>query len=417
MGRVLKLILLILLLSYPALGQTTVPYDFWNEKQLTGDWLGFRKELSNIGISMELSYQQHYQQNFKGGLNTHNAQKLFGTYDWTLQFNLGKMGLIPQSEDYQAGIYIKAKGSYNSSVQEYTGSRYNPNADPAGEDKTIYLNKWWLWQKFYKKIELRLGVLETVKDLVDVGLYANHEDRDFVNRASYRNVTIPHITGMGAMLKLDPTDWFYLQTVAVDAQAKQFENQFESSFHREDWFIGFWEMGFTPKWQSVKGGMPGKYRAGFWYNPTVRETFLNEEEEPDQQGHEIGWYIGLDQLIWKENDKDLQGLGVFSRIGAAEDSISRDSFYWQTGLSYLGLFKGRDADVLGFAVSQGIISKQYRNEIDDRSDRETVYEWYYSYQLTPAISISPDFQVITNPGGSKDGQDAIVGGIRIRAVF
>jgi len=39
--------------------------------------------------------------------------------------------------------------------------------------------------------------------------------------------------------------------------------------------------------------------------------------------------------------------------------------------------------------------------VDERADKESVFEWYYAWQLTPAIIISPDLQVITNPGGTK----------------
>jgi len=37
--------------------------------------------------------------------------------------------------------------------------------------------------------------------------------------------------------------------------------------------------------------------------------------------------------------------------------------------------------------------------------------------VTPWCIISPDVQFITNPGGGKDGRDAIVGGIRVRVAF
>ncbi|GAF99875.1 unnamed protein product, partial [marine sediment metagenome] len=31
--------------------------------------------------------------------------------------------------------------------------------------------------------------------------------------------------------------------------------------------------------------------------------------------------------------------------------------------------------------------------------------------------ITPDVQVITNPGGSKDARDALVGGVRVKISF
>jgi porin len=55
--------------------------------------------------------------------------------------------------------------------------------------------------------------------------------------------------------------------------------------------------------------------------------------------------------------------------------------------------------------------------VDPLADRETVYELYYSIMVTPWLTITPDVQVITNPGGRNDARDALVGGLRIKLVF
>ena len=51
------------------------------------------------------------------------------------------------------------------------------------------------------------------------------------------------------------------------------------------------------------------------------------------------------------------------------------------------------------------------------ADRETVYELYYAIKVTPWCIITPDVQVITNPGGNNDTRDAPVGGVRFKIVF
>ncbi len=243
--------------------------------------------------------------------------------------------------DFESGFYIKAKGSYNRSIQHEVGALFNPNTDPASKDIPIFVDKWWFWSQFFKrKLEVRLGMLETVKDLFDISLYANHEDKDFLNRASYRNVTIPHKTGIGAFVKAEPVPWWYLQAAAIDAQAQPFHTQFDTAFHGRPWYLGFWETGFTPKWPTPRGPMPGRYRAGFWYDPTIKPVFMETEddEEPDHRGHDMGFYLGLDQMVWKENARpdDDQGLGLFSRYGAAHGDINKVSCYWQSALRTRG---------------------------------------------------------------------------------
>jgi porin len=397
-------------------------YDFWTADKLTGDWGGFRTALEERGFSMELSYQSQYQQNYSGGLETRNACRLTGTYDGRVELDFKKLGLYDADLDYESGFYFQFKGSYGESIQDKVGSLFDPNADPADKDQPIFVDKWWLWQEFFGgKLELRLGVLQTVKDLFDVSRYANHEDRDFLNQASYRNTTVPHRTGMGAFARVKPIDWWYLQAAAIDAQAREFRTRFDTAFHDEAWYLGFWETGLTPEWKTAKGPMPGRYRIGFWYDPRPRPVFerVEEDQEPDRRGGDVGLYLGLDQMVWKEktDPDDEQGLGVFTRYGTRRGDINQVNCYWQVGASYKGLLPGRDSDVFGFACSQGILSKQYREIIDQRADRETVYEWYYAFELTPAIIIGPDLQIITNPGGTHDGRDAIVGGVRIRIIF
>lgn len=409
------------IVSPPAAPNPPRKHDFWTEDRFTGDWGGLRSDLEEAGLEFGLSYQTQWQQNFRGGRQTRNGGRITGSYDLDFDLDFKKLGLIPRNADFELGYYIKAKGDHNDSIQDRTGSLNDPNADPA-DDKAIYVRKWWFWSKFFdEKLDIRLGLVQTHKDLFDVSLYANHEDRDFLSRWSFRNPTIPHEAGMGAFVKVEPVEGWYLQAATLDAQAERYHTQFDTAFHEEDWYIGIWETGLTPEWQTAKGPMPGRYRIGFWYDPTLREVFedLDDDEEPELRGRDMGLYAGLDQMAWKENDdpKDDQGLGLFTRFGGRPGDVHRVSCYWEAGASYTGLIPDRDRDTLGFAWTNGIVSDRYRNEIDPRADAESVYEWYYRCFVTPWLTVSPDFQVIANPGGTRDARDAIVGGVRVQVVF
>jgi porin len=110
-------------------------------------------------------------------------------------------------------------------------------------------------------------------------------------------------------------------------------------------------------------------------------------------------------------------LGIFARYGYAPEEVNRIEHFWSVGAVYEGLFEHRDQDRLGFGVAQSILSDAYEREVDPLADRETVYELYYSIMVTPWLTITPDVQVITNPGGRNDARDALVGGLRIKLVF
>ena len=388
--------------------------DFWTRKTLTGDWGGARKELEEKGISLQLYYNQQFQQNFKGGLDTHNGHRLSGSYDFDITLDFGKFGWMDD-----AGFYIRTTGTWSDGINpNKVGALNNVNSD-AGDDHVISVGKWWFWKKFLdKKVELRLGLLVSNKDLFDVSPYANHEDKDFINRGSIRNATIPHRTGIGAFVKFQPVEWFYTQFATLDAQFQVRTTGFNTAFHEEPWFMAYWETGVTPKWKSAKGPMPGNLRVGVWYDPVPKTKFEDVGAAETKTG-DVGYYFGADQLIWKEceGEKDTQGLGVFARYGHARADRNRISNYWCAGASYKGLVPERDRDVTGLAVSQSIMSERYADERHAGADRETAYEVYYAYEATPWCIISPHFQVITNPGGDKDDRDAIVGGVRVRISF
>ena len=55
--------------------------------------------------------------------------------------------------------------------------------------------------------------------------------------------------------------------------------------------------------------------------------------------------------------------------------------------------------------------------VNHLADSETVYEVYYAFQLTPWCAITPDLQIIRNPGGNRDSHDAAVASLRIRVFF
>ena len=67
-------------------------------------------------------------------------------------------------------------------------------------------------------------------------------------------------------------------------------------------------------------------------------------------------------------------------------------------------------------MAQGVVSR-FVERIGEKPRRETALELYYNIRVTPWLNISPDFQVILDPGGRADGKDAFVAGLRVQASF
>ncbi|UCE59371.1 MAG: carbohydrate porin [Phycisphaerales bacterium] len=396
-------------------------YDLWTAKYLTGDWGGIRSSLEEQGISIILNSHTQFMVNTRGGLETKNGNDFAASYNLELVFDLQKMGLVSGAE-----FVFESKGTSGGEISDFdkekVGGLFKTNAD-AKEEEPIFVDKWWWHQKLLNdRIELRVGRIETEKDLFDVNSVAGHEDKQFLNKALVANPTIPHKLGMGAYLKFRPTDWLYVQAAVMDPEARDRRTGFDTAFHGTDRVQFFWELGVTPEFGSAKGKLGGRYLVGSWYNPGPKEVFfdtLDGRRARRYRNDDVGFYFGFEQLVWKENrdPEDTQGLTIFGRYGYAHDDTDMIEHFWSAGGQYAGLLPSREDDVIGFGVAQAILSEQYHKEIDPAADRETVYELYYAWHATPWCIISPDLQYVANPGGDKDDRDAVVAGVRLRVSF
>ncbi|MCP4590022.1 MAG: carbohydrate porin [bacterium] len=401
------------------------PYDIWTTKRLTGDWGGVRTQMEDVGVKFSPLFVGTYQFNFRGGVNTHNAHESAGKAFYNLEFDFDKMFGLKGATFFARGIQ-----TWNSGVGRHTGAM-TPHYWSAGSsgDNEIALDKYWYRQRLFDdRVEFRLGMLLNVADLIDKNVYADNYASKFANRALNHAMNIPTTKGLGAFLRVWPVDWLYAQALVLDPDRDSDFNRrgtggWESAFHGEDRFRLFWEFGILPsKIPGCEGCPTGHYRFGAWYTPRPKTVFIDNLgglRATQTRSGDVGFHFNFDQVVWKESDdpKDKQGLGVFGRYAWAHRDVNQIEHFWSLGAVYQGLIPARDADVLGFGMAQSILSSQYRNNVNNDADRETVYELYYAIKVAPWCVVTPDLQLVTNPGGNKDGRDALVGGVRVKIAF
>jgi porin len=387
--------------------------------RLTGDWGGVRTELEEKGFALQLLYHQHYAINLRGGLETQNGNDFGGTMDLNIVLDFEKMGLIPGGS-----FFIRGKSRYGGDVSDFDrekiGGIFRTNGD-VGSEQSIYVDKWHYRQRFLDdRIQINLGRLD-MGDYVEKNAYAQSADVQFLNSALADNPTVPTRNGIGAVLTVWPTDWLYGVVGAVDADSQPRTWGFDEAFHNRAVFRGYAELGVLTKIASANGDLPGTYRFGTWYVPDERPIYFNDLGgllAPRERGDDVGFYLSFDQMLLKENNVagDKQGLGMFARYGYAHGDVNFLEHFWSLGMQYQGLIPNRDKDVLGFGVAQGIVSGDLR-ALDPSFDRETVYETYYAIKVAPWITVTPDLQVITQPGGQQDDRNAVVAAFRVRMSF
>jgi porin len=392
---------------------------------LFGDWAGLKPTLEQAGIGVALSCNSTYQVNVHGGRDTEDANRGTGYYDLEVSLDLGHiLGL-------EGGrIYTLTEGGFGDGLDgaDKIGDLFGVNANAIGHRSIDLIETWYEQALLDGKLMIRTGKIDLTGGFeckgcpvsFDGNSYANDETSQFMNGGFVNNPTIPFAdNGLGLVVHYNPVDWLYASLGAADAQADVRETGFNTAFHGEDYFTYLFEFGAVPEFKSSTGPLVGAYRFGLWYDPQPKEIYLNDlggRRRPRYRRDDVGFYLSFDQMILRESTESDQGLGLFFRYGFAHGEVNEIEHFWSLGGQYKGLINGRDDDVLGLGVAQGMISDEVRH-IAERAGRETVFELYYNIQIAKGLAISPDVQVILDPGGRDDNRNAVVLGIRLQMNF
>jgi len=392
-------------------------------KTMTGDWFGLGPEMRDLGIDVKYFWNTHFFSVMGGGRET-DSGKFSHTYDLLATFDLGKMKLLKDAE-----VLVHARQQWGRSVNPWVGpenpaSRTRAGAqqvnDDADYDLTLYVDQLWFRQHFLdRKIALQVGYLD-YQTIVDHNAFANSEDKQFMNAALDNNPLLPTASaaGLGAALYVKPCDYYTLILGAGDAERLPlYKPGFSTTFHDHAYFLGYMEHDLHVKIPSPNGPLAGNYRFGLVYDPLPRAKFIRAGLPADTDEESFGFYMSHDQMLFRENDRDAQGLGCFFRFAYQPSNRYRFNKFWSIGTMYKGLIPTRDADVMGFAFAQLKDSPAFRRWRNANSGNESIYEFYYAIQVTPWLVVSPDIQYIDNPGAGDTVSHAIAGGVRVRVTF
>ena len=413
----LLLVMIAAVVCQTAIGHNEEPNgSILGRENLTGGLFGLNDLFEPSGIELTVSLTQIYQQNVRGGLSTHNrAGRYTGSYDIEGGFDLEKLLGIKG-----ASAYMLAEGSWSDGISDNSvGSIFNVNGDAAGYRSLDITELWYEQMIGSESLRVRIGKLDLTGGFecrgcpvtFDGNRFANDENTQFLNLALINNPTIPFPDrGLGAVVYYNPVEWWYVSGGVGDAQADGRTTGFNTAFHGEDDYFSVFETGVVPHFDSSKGSLIGAYRLGVWYDPQEKESFKGDIKRDDN-----GFYFSGDQLVWKENSdtEDQQGLGVFARYGWADENVNLVKQFYSGGLSYTGLFEGRDDDVAAAGVALGRLS----DEADSGDDQEVVYETFYNAQITKFLYVTPSLQYIQNPGGDDSIDDAVVIALRAQIIF
>ena len=400
-------VLAILLLGTAAIAQTTTaPAGYggsWTEwPKATGDWGGVRTSLADKGITLDFGITQIVQENMAGGADTNGAIKYSGSANLELKLDTGKMGL------WQGGTFVfHGEPVWGRGVNRHVGSLMPVNFDafmPGGNDSCeMALSEFYFQQVLFEgKLILIAGKLWGARAF-DTNMFANDEKRQFMNLA-LRNYPmigafLPYTT-LGAAAIVNPTDWLSILTAVADTDGQAVRTGFDTAFHGETNTSIIHEYDFT--WKPF--GQLGHQRIGM-----VTSCKDMPKYSGGAQDCNLAVFYNFDQYLWTESEDSNQGIGVFGRFGWADKHVNPIEYFYSLGVSGKGVIPTRDRDTCGIGWYFGNAS----NSLPAPVSQESGIEMYYSIEVLPWLHISPDFQIICDPGGGNQ-DTALVGGVRLQ---
>jgi high affinity Mn2+ porin len=258
-----------------------------------------------------------------------------------------------------------------------------------------------------------------VLDIFDGNAYAKDTRKDFINWSMWAPGAFDYSADKvgltyGATAELNQKHWalragYFLMGAVSNSNAfdpKVFER-------------GTYALELETRWSLFS--LPGKLRTIAWlnsafsgsYRETLNDPALNLDIALTRKGRtKYGYVLNLEQAL-------ADDLGVFGRWSWNDGKNEIMAFTdidasLSLGVSIKGTKWGRPDDVIGIGGAINALSRDHRDFIaagglgiligDGALNyrRERVLEAYYAYALTKGITLTGDYQLITNPAYNVD---------------
>ena len=416
-----------------AQSQETRP-SVWNRKEFTGDWGGVRSRLDEKGFTLEINFAGDLMRNVAGGIEQGTA--FLENIDFKLLIHTETLIGWSGSDILVSGLQNNGK-----SISSYVGDV--EGVDNIEAQRTIRLYEAWLQQKLWAN---RISLL--------AGLYDVNSEFDFMESASLfiqssqgmggdfagSGLIGPPIfpaAGLGFRMKFIPGRRLYFQTGIFDGSPGTLNSVKRPDLKLNDsgGSLVVAELGllsFESNRHQLHEGLPTRHQRshigrevapnyqtkiaiGAWsYSKNyVEQRYVVISTAINENRRDKGIYILAD---WKWNpnaNKMYQQLSIFSRVGIADNEVSRFKSYFGGGVTFQGLIPGDQNGLIGFSVASTQDSKLYRRIHGDGHSSETALEWSYLTQVISWLNVQPDLQYVISPGAEPNIDNAWVLGLRV----
>lgn len=413
-------------------------------KTLTGQWRGVRPALEQKGLTLELIYTLDALANVSGGRR--RGLELLGEIDL-----LSTLELEPLLGWQGGKLYFSGLGTHGGDPSDHVGDAQVVSNIAAFDTWKLY-EAWFEQRLWSEKVGWLLGLYDLNSELeviptAELFLHSSQGIGADIGLSGINGPSVFPTTSLGSRLELRPVESFYVLATVLDGVSGDPDQPRGTQviLRSDDGLLLASEIGFlnTPRLdrplerrtrrqteepelalqEGLRQGYFGKYGVGVWGYTTEQEDFFRVDGAGRPRTHRgtHGAYLFGEQRVYCEPDDRVQGLSVFARIGAADDTVNPVDSYLGGGLVYRGFLPGRDRDRLGLAVAAAHFGADFRQA--SRLAGESLESWEVTVELTYRVRITrwcqvqPDLQYVVNPGGSSSRHDALVMGARLSVTF
>lgn len=373
------------------------PWRQW--ARITGDWGGARTKFEDSGVTINGSYTLDWSSVVSGGL--HEIASSRHLFDLNVAFDLdviwglegGTIFTDMYASDVRGGS--EDSGDFTGVSNIHTGQNIQQIAE-------LWYEQWM----FDKKLRLKAGKVDANAEFA----FFKFATPDFLNGASANPTPLYQVfptypnPATAINLFFYPSDNWYIGAALYDgsvAEGNPTGRLGPASFFEGDAYFWIGETGVS--WGDEKTKR-GRVLGGVWHSTA---TFANFDDS-DTDG-QTGFYVMAEQQLRRRGETEElrdKGLYVFGEYGYGDEDVNPVSNHIGVGLSTFGTFANRHSDTAGVMFNWLGMS-----DADGAgfSEDELSFEAYYKWQITPAVSLTPDLQYIVNPSGSQDTDDALAG--------
>jgi len=408
--------------SLPRLTQNeSVPTrsDFETPKTLLGNWNGLRPLLDDYGISFTLNQTSDYLGNTRGGIRQGFIYD--GLLDLELDVDLNK------AIGWRGGkIHLTGYGIQGQDLSTQNIGNLMTVSNVESQPSLAKIGEFWLEQRLLDdQLRLRGGLLEAdryymISPTANVfvnstfGFPDSWEANMPGGGPGYPNAS------PGALASFDfKNNWSVTASVmnGTPVGPSTSSTSYGIQLPIGDGVLSWMEVAYTPKLVLGESTLPGNYKLGGWYNSeTVNNVTLSSSgrtfDNPINTTYrgQYAVYGLIDQTLWREANSESQGLSAFTRITFNPQSDRNlVTWYFDTGLAYVGLFDSRPDDILGLGFGWAKFTPYLNGTISVKNASsgtqtpmlkpESLVELTYQAPINPWLTLQPFLQYSINPGG------------------